>query len=567
MTGFKVLFSAAVLALSFSIACLAAEVNPVRVHESSIPEAYVRGHLQELAGRSGKVLLFVPDSEAASPRSMEAERTARAAVTTAMKNLRRTYVGDNYYGPKPPVFNKTVGSFCAACVWYELLFGEEASSVDYTPLHMELEPDRVEIAHLCAHAACLSPKKPVNVNRRYTPANLDESKILPYTLPDPLITADGRRVRNSRQWMRTRRPELLKLFETEMFGRAPGRPAALHFETLYRDTEALGGKAVRKEVKVHFDNSGEHYLRLLVYTPKDARGPVPAFLGVNFKGNHAVCSDEGILLPDERDLKAWGYSELYERGAAASRWPVEMIVGAGYGVATFYRADVDPDYDDVFENGVHPLFYREGQNYPDPDEWGTIAAWAWGLSRALDYLETDADVDAGRVAVIGHSRLGKTALWAAALDSRFAMAVSNNSGNCGAALSRRRFGETILKVNRHRPQWFCDNFLKYNDNEDSLPFDQHELIALIAPRPVYVASATLDLNADPLGEFLALKESSPVFRLFGLKGLEGVEMPAPDTPVGDGVLGYHIRTGGHDICEYDWEQYLKFADRHLRSRR
>lgn len=565
MNKIKILLTTAILSATVSAFCFAPEQgSPVRVPEGSIPETYVREHLQELAKRSGKTLQFVSGRENASGRALEVENTARSAVGTAMKNLNKTYVGNNFYGPNPPALNKTIGSFCAACVWYELLFGEDPSSIDYTPLHMEQEPDRVEIAHLCAHAACASPQKPVNVHRIYIPANLDESKVRPYTLPDPLVTSNGRRVRNARQWMRTRRPELLELFETEMFGRAPGRPADLHFETLYTDTEALGGKAVRKEVKVHFDNSGEHYLRLLVYTPKDANGPVPTFLGVNFKGNHAVSFDEGILLPDERDLKAWGYSEMYERGDAAGRWPVEMIVGAGYGMATFYRADVDPDYDDVFENGVHPLFYREGQNYPDPDEWGTIAAWAWGLSRALDYLETDTDVDASKVAVIGHSRLGKTALWAAATDKRFAMAVSNNSGNCGAALSRRRFGETILKVNRYRPQWFCDNFLKYNDNEDALPFDQHELIALIAPRPVYVASATLDQNADPLGEFLGLKEASPVFNLFGLKGLEGVEMPGPDTPVGDGVLGYHMRTGKHDICAYDWEQYLKFADRNLK---
>ena len=404
--------------------------------------------------------------------------------------------------------------------------------------------------------------------------NYDEARVPAYTLPELLTKADGTRVTDATGW-RSRRAELLELFSREIYGRTPGgRPAGMHWAVTAEDRAALGGKAVRKEVTVWFTARKDGpRMHLLIYQPpggKGAQPPWPAFLGLNFYGNLSVHPDPGIAMAERwmRPTAAYKISGNRAtegtRGAGAELWQIERVVARGFATATIYYGDLCEDREEGLTRDVGALFATGTAEDRAPDAWGAIGIWAWGLSRALDYLESDPEIDARRVAVHGHSRLGKAALWAGAQDERFAYVISNNSGCGGAALSKRIFGETVARINRSFPHWFARNHRKYDDREDRLPVDQHQLIALIAPRPVHVASAEDDAWADPKGEYLGAKLAEPVYALFGKQGLGVAEWPAVNRPaLGDG-LAYHLRSGGHSVTAYDWDRYLEYGGRVLK---
>lgn len=398
--------------------------------------------------------------------------------------------------------------------------------------------------------------------------NYDESKVPVFKLPDPLKSFKGKKVRNIKTWEKKRRPELLDFFTQNVYGEIPGQLKISSFDVVEESFSALNGKAIRKQVELSFEKNGRHLtFSILMYLPK-VEGKVPLFLGYNFYGNHTVNNDVDIIISEAwvSDNPSFGivHNQLTEqsRGVRTNRWAVDKILGAGYGLAVIYYCEVDPDRDN-FADGIHPLFYVDDQEQPADNEWGAISAWAWGLSRAMDYLEKDDDVNESKVIVFGHSRLGKTSLWAGAIDERFAGVISNNSGCGGAALSKRRFGETVWRINKNFPHWFCKNFRNYSKNEESLPVDQHQLISLIAPRPVYIASAEDDKWADPKGEFLSAFYASPVYKLYGKKGIGHKQMPKVNEPI-QNTVAYHIRSGKHDVTDYDWEQYVRWADKFIK---
>lgn len=358
-------------------------------------------------------------------------------------------------------------------------------------------------------------------------------------LPDLLQTLDGERIETADAWQKKRRPEIMDLFREHVYGREPvGRPASLTFDTS-PPSAAMGGAAIRQEAVIRFEGpGGEGRIRLLMLLPNDRQEPCPAFLLLN---------NRGVLTDGEAEA------------GSSPFWPTDRIVARGYAAVVLDVEEIDPDFDDGFRNGVHGLFDRfEGER--PADAWATIAAWAWGAGRAMDYLETRPDIDAARIAVVGHSRGGKAALWAGAVDERFALVISNESGSTGAALSRGKQGETIRDINEQFPHWFSETYKSFNGREEALPVDQHMLIAAIAPRPVYVASAAEDLWADPASEFASLVHASPVYRLYGYRGLADARFPGIEAPLVGDRMGYHLRSGVHDLTVYDWARFMDFAD-------
>jgi len=395
------------------------------------------------------------------------------------------------------------------------------------------------------------------------PANYDEANVGSYTLPDPLVLADGKPVRDAKTWMQKRRPEIIRLFEENQFGRSPGRPKEMSFDVFDKGTPALDGKALRRQVTVYFsaDKNGPK-MDLLIYLPANTRKPVPVFLNLGFGANSSSVDDPGIK-PGE----IWNREKKRvpaPTSVTIGRLNVAPLLAAGFGVASVYYGDIDPDFEGGLPYGVRSLYLNPAQKERAADDWGAIGAWAWGLSRALDYLETDKGVDAKRVAIFGVSRLGKTVMWAGAHDPRFALVIASCSGEGGAALSRRNYGETVahLVAPTRYPYWFAPNYQKYGDHLDQLPVDAHMLIALIAPRPVLLQTGDTDYWSDPKGEFVAAVAAGPVFRLLGKQGLDTEQMPVAGQPILH-TLGYYMHAGGHGTIPSDWDQFVKFLQMHL----
>jgi len=393
-----------------------------------------------------------------------------------------------------------------------------------------------------------------------TDINYDESKVPQYNLPNPLALDDGRIIQDVNEWESYQRPRLLNIFENEIYGQAPPLPQSIASATLLAEDTVFDGLAIRKQLSVPLlDQKSSPTMTIMLYLPTDVIQPVDIFLGLNFNGNHSIETDERILIS-----QGWSaHNDLADvtRGTSSSRWSLERILSRGYGVATIYHGDISTDLREGYGNNIFSYFYHDGQTQPESHQWGAISAWAWGLRRAMDYLY-EHESSAKRILLIGHSRLGKAALWASAQDERCALVISNNSGCMGAALSRRAFGETVKQINTNWSRWVCTDFHQYSDKESDLPVDQHTLISLIAPRPVYIASAEDDLWADPYGEFLGGYHANPVYHLYGKQGLPTDEQPAIHQPI-MGTIGYHIRAGKHDVTDYDWQCYLDFADHHL----
>jgi hypothetical protein len=380
---------------------------------------------------------------------------------------------------------------------------------------------------------------PATVEKLSRPAsgfNYYEEKVPSYTLPEVLVNSTGQKITKPKKWTKVRRNEVLEMFRENVYGRVPATSYTKTFTVVNEDKNAMGGSATLKQVDITITSEGKSLtIHLILFVPNKASKPVPAFLLINL-GSRTID-------PTRKEKNEW--------------WPAEEIITRGYAAAAFSNSDIDPDNFDDFLNGIHGVLDR---GVRQPDAWGTISAWAWGASRCMDYLATDKNINKKKVAVIGHSRGGKTALWAGAQDQRFSMVISNESGCGGAALARRKYGETVARINTSFPHWFCSNYKQYSDNENAMPVDMHMLLALIAPRALYVDCADEDLWGDPKGSYLSLYNALPVFQL--LKASTGIPetMPPLNKQVIGGRIAFHIRDGAHNLLLKDWNWFMDFAD-------
>lgn len=397
--------------------------------------------------------------------------------------------------------------------------------------------------------------------------NLDETNVVSYTLPEVLEFRDGTKVKSISDWEQKRRPELLEIFSSQMFGRTPKQKFDVTYEVLAEHDNELDGTACSRQILCTFSNGDRsHAMQIIVYYPKKAQTEkVPAFLVFGYR-NEDISESENII-PSPSTIKRMGENKKIRRGRYKGRWPLKEIVSQGFAIATVSVNDlyIDGKGLEIQEQSIMTLFddYTDTKNRPD--FWRALGVWAWGMSRTMDYFETDERIDAKKIAVMGHSRIGKASLWAGAQDPRFAIVFSNNSGCGGDKLARRNFGESIGRITDVFPYWFCDNYASYDGREEEMPWDQHLLVALMAPRPVYIGSAVGDTWADPKGQFLGGYHASPAYELYGKKGLGTDILPPLNKPIMQDV-GYHIREGEHNVTNYDWECFLKFAKKHFKMK-
>jgi hypothetical protein len=402
------------------------------------------------------------------------------------------------------------------------------------------------------------------------PVNYDEAKVGTYTLPDPLVLNNGKPVRDAKTWLKQRRPEIVSLFETEQYGKAPGRPAGESFEVFEKGTPALNGKAIRRQVMIYLtrDKTGPA-IQLLMYLPAGVTKPVPMLLSINFGAVQNAVDDPGIKPETVWDMKT--NKRIQAVGKGFGKLNVEPLLDAGFGVATFYYGDVEPDYREGFSNSIRARYAKPGGTEENraADDWGSVAAWAWGMSRVEDYFETDKTVDSKRVAIHGVSRLGKTVMWAGAHDERFAAVIASCSGEGGAALSHRNYGETVahLTAPTRYPYQFAANYAKWAGFPDKAPMDANLLVALIAPRPLLLQTGNTDSWSDPKGEFLSEVAAGPVYRLLGKQDLGTEVWPAAKVPIFRDGLNYYMHDGGHGMVPSDWDIYVQFLKQALHPER
>ena len=395
------------------------------------------------------------------------------------------------------------------------------------------------------------------------PVNYEEDSVGTYVLPDVLTLHSGKKVTTVKEWMEERRPEILRLFETEQFGKVPPSMAPIHFAVYDKGTPVFNGKGMRKQVRVYFTDDTAHKMDLLIYLPAEQKKPAPVLLTINFFANASAVNDSGVYVGE-----VWTRSG--EKTSAlpippASKINVDTFLSQGLGIALVYYGDIEPDFKTGFQYGIRGAYWGKSKSAPADDDWGAIAAWSWGLSRAMDYFEQDRQIDAKRIALLGSSRLGKTVLWTGARDTRFRLVIASCSGEGGAALSRRNYGESInhmTDTSRYYYQ-FAPNRHKYAADPSLAPVDAHMLVALMAPRPLLLQTGSTDYWSDPKGEFLAARAAEPVYNLFAEKGPGSDGMPRPGDTSMLNTLGYYMHEGGHGIIPSDWPVFITYLKKYL----